>query len=598
MHSNTRIPVLVPDDTPLTPTPYRRAVQWVETGKAEWVSNDLKTSCWKGYEAVGTKKKNGKTVPNCVPLSKTLLLLNGVGYESAIANDGSFVLLKASNLKHGDKRSDDKGRNWVFNGETRRWRVDRGESSSSSSSPKNLSDIKGSVGKQRKEDSGTAPKSAASATRKVNQVMKQMDKPMNLEEIAGATGISKAYLKDHLQTLTNKGKLHAHPNDRYHTSPPAGTELKPKKTRKKTESTAPKPDKAASNAAIEPTSTPTPEEPQTPLEGQAKIDQSYASENPTDEHIKNWMRDTALHVSNPEDSNVHARTLNDLQNLHNVHPDLYDKAPKYIENVRDKKSWAEAVHRREQESRGGREGGEYTWKDFSMAGEYEQKLQAAKQKLENPKTKNREKVQQDIGKLEAKIKSDRESSERAAQRMNQKTGVSKKQRLKELGDIYDKRFDETKAMHQRAHDRIKSGQQRAIDAAVRPKILQLLSERAMESREPGDPIGVVTPKEAAQISAEDIIREHLQNLHRKSGGDAKVLGLSTSNPSQEELKRAYKQAARSAHPDAGGSAEAFQRVNQAYQRMMKRYPDGLQKAVYGDRVYSVIESPFGWVLVH
>lgn len=23
--------------------------------------------CWKGYEAVGTKKKNGKTVPNCVP---------------------------------------------------------------------------------------------------------------------------------------------------------------------------------------------------------------------------------------------------------------------------------------------------------------------------------------------------------------------------------------------------------------------------------------------------------------------------------------------------------------------------------------------------
>ena len=27
----------------------------------------LKDSCWKGYEAIGTKKKNGKTVPNCVP---------------------------------------------------------------------------------------------------------------------------------------------------------------------------------------------------------------------------------------------------------------------------------------------------------------------------------------------------------------------------------------------------------------------------------------------------------------------------------------------------------------------------------------------------
>jgi hypothetical protein len=27
----------------------------------------LKDACWKGYTAVGTKEKNGKTVPNCVP---------------------------------------------------------------------------------------------------------------------------------------------------------------------------------------------------------------------------------------------------------------------------------------------------------------------------------------------------------------------------------------------------------------------------------------------------------------------------------------------------------------------------------------------------
>jgi hypothetical protein len=29
--------------------------------------NDLTEACWEGYEAVGTKKKDGKTVPNCVP---------------------------------------------------------------------------------------------------------------------------------------------------------------------------------------------------------------------------------------------------------------------------------------------------------------------------------------------------------------------------------------------------------------------------------------------------------------------------------------------------------------------------------------------------
>lgn len=30
----------------------------------------LDTACWKGYVAVGLKKKNGKTVPNCVPKDK------------------------------------------------------------------------------------------------------------------------------------------------------------------------------------------------------------------------------------------------------------------------------------------------------------------------------------------------------------------------------------------------------------------------------------------------------------------------------------------------------------------------------------------------
>lgn len=37
------------------------------------LKEDLKGSCWKGYEAIGTKKKNGKTVPNCVPMKEELL---------------------------------------------------------------------------------------------------------------------------------------------------------------------------------------------------------------------------------------------------------------------------------------------------------------------------------------------------------------------------------------------------------------------------------------------------------------------------------------------------------------------------------------------
>tara|TARA_R100001509_G_C4820939_1_gene199797 strand:- start:266 stop:394 length:129 start_codon:yes stop_codon:yes gene_type:complete len=29
-----------------------------------------KNPCWKGYEAIGMKKKGGKKVPNCVPIKK------------------------------------------------------------------------------------------------------------------------------------------------------------------------------------------------------------------------------------------------------------------------------------------------------------------------------------------------------------------------------------------------------------------------------------------------------------------------------------------------------------------------------------------------
>jgi hypothetical protein len=35
-------------------------------GFTEKAKDDLKSACWKGYEAVGTKMKGGRSVPNCV----------------------------------------------------------------------------------------------------------------------------------------------------------------------------------------------------------------------------------------------------------------------------------------------------------------------------------------------------------------------------------------------------------------------------------------------------------------------------------------------------------------------------------------------------
>jgi hypothetical protein len=52
--------------------------------------------------------------------------------------------------------------------------------------------------------------------------------------------------------------------------------------------------------------------------------------------------------------------------------------------------------------------------------------------------------------------------------------------------------------------------------------------------------------------------------------DLTVLGLDRMPPSRDELRRAYRAAAKAAHPDAGGSAEAFRAVSEAFEKLARR----------------------------
>jgi hypothetical protein len=47
-----------------------KQVQQILGAVQEGLKDPADNPCWKGYKPVGTKKKGGRTVPNCVPKSK------------------------------------------------------------------------------------------------------------------------------------------------------------------------------------------------------------------------------------------------------------------------------------------------------------------------------------------------------------------------------------------------------------------------------------------------------------------------------------------------------------------------------------------------
>jgi hypothetical protein len=60
----------------------------------------LKDSCWKGYEAIGTKKKNGKTVPNCVPVKESAINERGEDSKGYYRSTESGAGITAKGAKH------------------------------------------------------------------------------------------------------------------------------------------------------------------------------------------------------------------------------------------------------------------------------------------------------------------------------------------------------------------------------------------------------------------------------------------------------------------------------------------------------------------
>lgn len=93
---------------------------------SEFITENLRNEnpCWKGYHPVGTKKKNGKTVPNCVPKNESAVeedwqkvnkkdktdgmsqkAVNSYRRENPGSKLKTAVTTKPSKLKKGSKAS-------------------------------------------------------------------------------------------------------------------------------------------------------------------------------------------------------------------------------------------------------------------------------------------------------------------------------------------------------------------------------------------------------------------------------------------------------------------------------------------------------------
>jgi len=60
----------------------------------------LGKACWKGYEAIGMKMKNGKKVPNCVPVKEDIIVERGADSKGYYRSTESGAGLTRKGAKH------------------------------------------------------------------------------------------------------------------------------------------------------------------------------------------------------------------------------------------------------------------------------------------------------------------------------------------------------------------------------------------------------------------------------------------------------------------------------------------------------------------
>ena len=110
--------------------------------------------------------------------------------------------------------------------------------------------------------------------------------------------------------------------------------------------------------------------------------------------------------------------------------------------------------------------------------------------------------------------------------------------------------------------------ERRAEERRRKRWTDMKSGAAYKQYNPNDGLGRGSA-EQWQNTADARLNGHLV-AGPKLDGDLVLLGLTEMPADRRALSRAYRRASRTAHPDVGGSDEAFRALTEAYDRLMEK----------------------------
>lgn len=302
--------------------------------------------------------------------------------------------------------------------------------------------------------------------------------------------------------------------------------------------------------------------------GQAAIDEKYASSKPDEDAIDGWEKESLAYHTSPEGLALSGLTWK----YHGTPGGLaWEDGPDYVKEIADKESLISATLRKEQENAKQGLAKLSDWKNYSLYTDVERSKM--EKKIASPKTSEKERQ-----KLRNKIDEDRTRAEGVAKRQAERYSKSPEERRAELEAEFDAvakaKTEESKQIQQD----IANGDVNTIQSEM-DRVLRPLSSY----RDDSDDENILDTRKRQR----DIIREHLIERSKQEKPES-VLGVG-SDFNAEQLKAAYRKAALSAHPDKGGTREEFQKVNEAYQKLLRNLEFSEEELIALSEYFEVVE---------